>query len=360
MSNSTSIIGSLLSGQSGNLIALSLSGVFATMFGTAFTQIFTCLSMMICEVIMVLLALFGIHVYIIDNLPKSGITKKYYDRGQLIINSTRYGLFVGKWYLGYQYRVSRGDLYVRYEKKILIITTHNQYVNMTSMSNSKNVVNELAYGDVLEYSCGNEKNVQINRYDIEFNLSPTLEQDKIIKQIRSMYLTKKHCCTFLYGLPGTGKTTIGYMIASQIHGTFISNYDPSVSSVKLNRLRLSADIDVPFVLALDEVDMILHRITITTKKYMRNEKILNTYTVSDDKNGSKSEEENQLCETITGYTKIDWNRMLDEMNIGLYPNTIIIMTSNEAPEKIDELDPSYLRKGRIDFKYNVIGMKQNK
>lgn len=47
--------------------------------------------------------------------------------------------------------------------------------------------------------------------------------------------------------------------------------------------------------------------------------------------------------------KPGWNRMLDEFNLGLYPHTVLILTSNISRKIIcDELDPSYLRDGRVD------------
>ena len=41
--------------------------------------------------------------------------------------------------------------------------------------------------------------------------------------------------------------------------------------------------------------------------------------------------------------------MLDEIQRGLYPHLIIIMTTNKNPEFINNLDPSYLREGRVDI-----------
>jgi hypothetical protein len=49
-------------------------------------------------------------------------------------------------------------------------------------------------------------------------------------------------------------------------------------------------------------------------------------------------------------TKTDWNGFLDKFDRGLYPNVIIIMTTNKSISYFDELDPSYLRKGRVDLK----------
>jgi hypothetical protein len=40
----------------------------------------------------------------------------------------------------------------------------------------------------------------------------------------------------------------------------------------------------------------------------------------------------------------------------LYRNVLIIMTSNESKEKMDELDPCYLRKGRVNEYYSMMSV----
>ena len=47
--------------------------------------------------------------------------------------------------------------------------------------------------------------------------------------------------------------------------------------------------------------------------------------------------------------KPTWNSFLDKIDYGLYPNLILIMTSNSKKRDIDSLDTSYLREGRINI-----------
>jgi hypothetical protein len=49
------------------------------------------------------------------------------------------------------------------------------------------------------------------------------------------------------------------------------------------------------------------------------------------------------------YNKSTWNNMLDKIDYGLYPNIILVLCSNKTFQEINEMDPSYLRKGRIDL-----------
>ena len=46
--------------------------------------------------------------------------------------------------------------------------------------------------------------------------------------------------------------------------------------------------------------------------------------------------------------KTSWNRFFDDINLGLYPYTIVILTSNIHPDILKQsYDPSYIRDGRV-------------
>jgi ATP-dependent 26S proteasome regulatory subunit len=79
----------------------------------------------------------------------------------------------------------------------------------------------------------------------------------------------------------------------------------------------------PLIVAFDEVDVALLRI--------------HESTIPDHKNVPT------LIQDKTG-----WNRFLDNFQRGLFPYLILLMTSNRSPDFISSLDPSYLRKGRVD------------
>jgi ATP-dependent Clp protease ATP-binding subunit ClpA len=52
------------------------------------------------------------------------------------------------------------------------------------------------------------------------------------------------------------------------------------------------------------------------------------------------------------YNKTTFNSFLDDMVF--HKNIILIMTSNTSKEKIDQIDPSYLRQGRVNTYYKMI------
>jgi Cdc6-like AAA superfamily ATPase len=51
--------------------------------------------------------------------------------------------------------------------------------------------------------------------------------------------------------------------------------------------------------------------------------------------------------------KTSWNTLFDRIDRGLYPNLIVLLTSNVNPEYVDNLDKSYLRQGRVNNRYHL-------
>lgn len=51
--------------------------------------------------------------------------------------------------------------------------------------------------------------------------------------------------------------------------------------------------------------------------------------------------------------KTDWNNFLDRIDYGQYPNVILIMTTNKPRQWFDDLDPSYMREGRVNLHIDI-------
>ena len=57
--------------------------------------------------------------------------------------------------------------------------------------------------------------------------------------------------------------------------------------------------------------------------------------------------------------KTGWNTLLDKIQLGIYPNVILLLTSNMDVKKINQMmDESYLRKGRMDI-IASLGLKED-
>jgi hypothetical protein len=44
---------------------------------------------------------------------------------------------------------------------------------------------------------------------------------------------------------------------------------------------------------------------------------------------------------------------LDEIDRGMFPHLVLVLTSNRDPAFIRALDPSYIREGRVDLTFAV-------
>lgn len=152
------------------------------------------------------------------------------------------------------------------------------------------------------------------------------QQDLFFKMM-NFYKTKNYCKLFLNGSPGKGKTFFSYLIAQKLNCYLVDTYcptDPGSSlSIIYNRAK-NISANKPLIIVLDEVDIILSKIhnkEITPHKYHKSEV----------------------------YDKVTWNQLLDKITYGMYPYVILIMISNKSLNDCKKIDPSYIRRGRVDI-----------
>jgi hypothetical protein len=165
------------------------------------------------------------------------------------------------------------------------------------------------------------------------NIIPQGEQIHIISDIISIFNKKRRAIIFLHGVSGAGKSTVGILLAKELDGSFCHTFNPTTPGDNLHSVARDAEIGEddakPLVIVIEEANTLIraaHTNTITLHKDVQ---------------------------TLV-YNKSTYNTFLDDMI--LYENVVLILTSNESIEQIAELDPCYLRKGRIDASYSM--MKQ--
>ena len=54
------------------------------------------------------------------------------------------------------------------------------------------------------------------------------------------------------------------------------------------------------------------------------------------------------------YNKTTWNNFLDNIDFGHFPYLILILCSNKTPSEINNLNPCYIREGRVNYIKEVI------
>jgi len=162
------------------------------------------------------------------------------------------------------------------------------------------------------------------------HIQPIGAQIPVVKNIIELYRTNGRATVFLHGVSCAGKSSIGFLVAKEVKGNFCHTFNPTdpgnTFSGMVQDTRDNGD-DAPLVVVLEEVDVILRSIHGNTLPL--NPKIPTP--VRD---------------------KGSWSTLLDDMIF--YKNVIFILTSNESKEKLDALDPAYLRKGRVDATYEML------
>lgn len=162
-------------------------------------------------------------------------------------------------------------------------------------------------------------------------MSPTDGQSKIIKSISAVFAKKKQCTVFIEGPPCTGKSSIGYLVAKELSGTFCNTFNPTEPGDTINMAITSMhewviDDDKPTIISIDEIDVLLKKINENTVPI--NQKIPTSVT-----------------------DKQSWSKFMDDLKF--YKNLIFIMTSNTSKTDIDKLDPALIRPGRVDLYHSL-------
>lgn len=156
---------------------------------------------------------------------------------------------------------------------------------------------------------------------------PRPEQSPILSAVLAHYENSDSTVAFVHGRPGTGKSMLGLVLAQQLQTSYCNSFCPwEKSSGILAELyvRASPTKEKPLILGMDEIDIVLSRVHAG------------------------------VAATLSGelpvvHDKASWNRWFDDLNRGMYPHVIVLMTSNRTPADIHALDPCYIRPGRVDL-----------
>ena len=235
-----------------------------------------------------------------------------------------YGYSFGYWYFLHS-TIDTSDFGDKYT--IWMIGTEESYNNIKTVEDStKKIVNELIPElsfDILERH-GSFNNPYYLKRNLNMTIEPMLKQKEIMDTIHAIYRVKEHCSIYIYGEPGTGKSMIPLLMANCVKGMYCSTFKPWLPGDTLAGLYSEADPteSKPLIVALDEIDSALVKI---------HEGILHHKSIP-----------------ISVPDKSGWNHMLDDIQRGLYPHLILILTSNKDPAFINDMDVSYLRERRID------------
>jgi hypothetical protein len=158
---------------------------------------------------------------------------------------------------------------------------------------------------------------------------PKPQQKTVIEAIAEHQKARRHTVVYLHGPPCTGKSMIGVLLANELGGTFCNTLKPWQPGDSIGLLYSEAEPTSikPLVLVFDEFDSALLRIHEGIPPH------------------------NKIPTPVTD--KPGWNHLLDEIQRNMYPDLVLILTSNRDPDYIRSLDPSYIRNGRVDLTFEM-------
>lgn len=174
---------------------------------------------------------------------------------------------------------------------------------------------------------GTFKNLYYARVKLQLDhLTPLPSQRVVLDGILNVYQNHGRATVFLHGVTGAGKSSVGYLVAKELHGKYCHSFNPCEPGNQLCTLLCDADTDAtsPLVVVLEEVDCIIRRLS-------KGDVPIN------------SEVPTQV------YSKSTWASFLDDMF--LYKNVVLLLTSNTSKEQLDAIDAAYLRPGRVHASY---------
>ena len=118
---------------------------------------------------------------------------------------------------------------------------------------------------------------------------------------------------------------IGILLAERLNGSYCNTLKPWQPGDSFSDLYSEAEPsnERPLILVFEEIDTILSSIHVGIPSHKHI--------------------------PISIPDKAGWNRWFDEIDRGIFPHCMILLTSNRGPEFLHAMDPSYIREGRVNI-----------
>lgn len=280
---------------------------------------------------------FGIRLYYLKKRDEcSRLQKRVQDSCSHTTDGGKgYGYSFGYWYAA-SINIMDGECGENYT--VYLVATETSYKALTQEGDDIPADNEFslmgqppsAKKKIAVYErTGSYMSSWFRRRERDANYTPTTSQADIVAAIIAHQKKKRHTVVYLHGPPCTGKSMIGVLIANEFGSSFCNTLKPWQPGDTLGVIHseIEPTPTKPLVIVFDEIDSALQKIHDGIPPHK------NLPTAVGDKPG--------------------WNHMLDEIQRGMYPDVILILTSNRDPEFINSLDPSYIRPGRVDMRFHL-------
>jgi len=289
----------------------------------------------------------GIRLYVLRDKEvcrllqkRLGVTSHVADGGK------GYGISVGRWYYA-SVSIHRGDHGDDYD--VWMIATEASFAALVGpegedkekdkgsdagaevlTTKTAKAAKAAKEGITIFERTGSNYNVWFRQRKITVDtVKPRPDQEVVLVAIEEHHRRVGHTVVFLHGAAGSGKTMIGVLATARLGGTYCDTLLPWQPGDSLADLYAEADptAERPLILAFDEVDGVLCAVQVGIAPHK--------------------------AVPILIRDKAGWNRFFDKIDLGMYPHLILLLTSNRDPDFIHALDPSYIRKGRVNLTFEI-------
>lgn len=286
----------------------------------------------------------GIRFYKINNNKKIPmLISRLGHNSSYIEDDNPRGWIFGKYYIGYISQKECNNnlngkaisIWILCTKKFYYNINDTNYISPSNISNKKTDDEEPEKEPIKSIKVyerrGNFSWLEYNNRELnveKYNSRP--EQQKIIDDIIIHYQINKSIVTIIWGQAGSGKSMIPLLLAKQLNGSFCDSYNPTEPGDDITIIynTVMPTPDKPLILVLEEFDIMITRVH---------------------NNNIKSHDNIP----VQMHDKTSWNSLYDRIDRGFYPNLILVLTSNSDPKIIDDLDPAYIRDGRVNLRYHL-------
>jgi hypothetical protein len=291
------------------------------MFWIAFTLVVSNLGILMQMLIIFMTMYSEYRVYMItDKRRILNISKNITHSTFIDENKNPYGFFIGKRCAGFIH-TSRGPN--DNNRKELYILLHARDFTTTCLEKS---IDEKASIKIW-FRKGHYWCIEYEQRSIEFKLVCNEKQQKIIDEIVKYYNEYERGTFFISGDPGEGKSTMLRLLGKHFKAANLCKKmrltEPG-DTMDLLYNAVGPSKESPIIVLFDEIDY-------TIKAVHNNDIVFHKHI------------------PIEIYNTNTYNTFFDDVNDGLYPHLIVLLTSNKTKTEIDEMThPCYLRKGRVN------------